>query len=46
MPEALKKRKDRKMIRIGLNRTLDILVTFMVLGLGFVLAGATASLGA
>jgi hypothetical protein len=34
------------MIRIGLNRTLDLVATFVVLGLGIVLAGATASLGA
>jgi hypothetical protein len=34
------------MIRIGLNRTLDTLATFAVVALGFVLAGATASLGA
>jgi hypothetical protein len=34
------------MIRIGLNRTLDVLATFVVLALGLVLAGATASLGA
>ena len=34
------------MIRIGLNRTLDTLATFVVLALGIVLAGATAALGA
>ena len=33
-------------MNIGLNRTLDLLATFAVLGLGFILAGATAALGA
>ena len=34
------------MIRIGLNRALDLLASIAVIGLGFILAGATAALGA
>jgi hypothetical protein len=34
------------MISIGLNRSLDVLATFVVVALGLILAGATAALGA
>ena len=44
-PAVAKKRRTRTM-NIGLNRTLDLLATLAVLGLGFILAGATAALGA
>jgi hypothetical protein len=33
-------------MNIGLNRSLDVLATFVVVALGVILAGATAALGA